>query len=158
MNHSFILWICLFAYAMHILEEFLLDWKGWATRFLKLEAHWDHFAVANIFVIVWGTSCASVGWACTLFALTFPALMILNATFFHLLPFIRKKGLFSPGLLTSVFLFYPMGFWAYFGAWQDGQLSMLTLVLSLLLGAAFMGFPLVMLKLRSYPYFNQNRD
>ena len=36
-THTFVLWLMLFAYALHILEEHTLDWLGWARSTLKLD-------------------------------------------------------------------------------------------------------------------------
>ncbi len=155
MKHVYILWIAVAAYGFHVLEEFTFDWKDWALAVLNLPVTWAHFAVVNGLVIVLGISCASVGWNLAAYALSLPALMLINATFFHVLPFIVTKGRFSPGLATALLLFYPIGFWAYYGAWKDGVLSLRPALMSLVLGAVFMAIPIVMLKLRLLPYFQQ---
>jgi len=157
MTHAYILWIATFAYAIHILEEFAFDWKNWAQNVLHLPVNWAHFAVVNGIVIVLGVSCSEVAWLCPVYALSLPALMLINATFFHVLPFITTKGRFSPGLGTAVLLFYPIGIWAYYGAYLDGILTTQTAVLSFVLGAALMASPIVMLKLRLRPYFQQDK-
>lgn len=155
MDHSYILWIAAFAYALHVVEEYTFDWKGWAIAVIKLPVTWVHFALVNGVVVVLGISCSAVGWACPAWALSLPALMLINATFFHVLPFLTTRGRFSPGLGTAVLLFYPIALWAYWGAWQDGILTPGTLALSLLIGAALMASPIIMLKLRLLPYFRQ---
>ena len=157
MNHSYILWIATFAYALHVMEEYTFDWKGWANHVLKLPVNWVHFAIVNGIVIVLGVSCSAVAWALPAYALSLPALMLINATFFHVLPFLVTRGRFSPGLGTAVVLFYPIAIWSYYGAYLDGVLSTTTLILSLILGAGLMASPIVMLKLRLRPYFNQDR-
>jgi hypothetical protein len=83
--------------------------------------------------------------------------MLINATFFHVLPFLVTKGRFSPGLGTAVPLFYPIAIWSYYGAYLDGVLSNQNLALSFLIGAGLMASPIVMLKLRLHPYFRQDR-
>lgn len=155
MTHAYILWIATLAYALHIVEEYSFDWKGWALAVMKLPVNWVHFALVNGVVIVLGISCASVAWQLPEFALCLPALMLINATFFHVLPFLATKGRFSPGLGTAVLLFYPIAIWAYWGAWVDGVLTVRVAVWSLLLGAALMATPVVILKLRLHPYFQQ---
>lgn len=155
--HTYILWIATLAYALHIVEEFTFDWKNWALNVLKLPVNWQHFSVVNGVVIVLGVACASVGWLLPAFALSLPALMLINATFFHVLPFLATKGRFSPGLGTAILLFYPIALWSYYGAWVDGVLTWPNLIGSILLGAALMASPIVMLKLRLMPYFNQDR-
>jgi hypothetical protein len=157
MSHSYVLWIAVFAYALHIVEEYTFDWKGWAVNVLKLPVDWTHFALVNGAVIVLGVSCSAVGWSLPAYALSLPALMVINATFFHLLPFLATKGRFSPGLGTAVLLFYPISIWAFYGAYQDGVLSVSTLLISFVIGALLMAFPVMMVKLRLRPYFNQNK-
>ncbi len=157
MNHDYILWIATVAYALHIVEEYTFDWKGWATAVLKLPVNWTHFAIVNGVVIVLGISCSAVGWVLPEWALALPALMLINATFFHVLPFLATKGRFSPGLGTAVLLFYPIAIWSYYGAWVDGVISFQVIFVSLLIGAALMASPIVMLKLRLRPYFRQDK-
>jgi len=157
MNHAYILWIATFAYALHVVEEYTFDWKGWAVNVMKLPVTWVHFAIVNGVVVVLGISCSSVAWSSPVYALGLPALMLINATFFHVLPFLTTKGRFSPGLGTAILLFYPISIWAYYGAHLDGVLSTSTLVLSLILGALLMASPIVMLKLRLRPYFKQDK-
>lgn len=157
MNHSYILWIALLAYALHIVEEYTFDWKAWASNVLKLPVDWVHFGIVNGVVIVLGVSCASVAWSLPAFALSFPALMGINATFFHVLPFLTARGRFSSGLGTAIILFYPISIWAYYGAFIDGTLSPFTIIISILIGALLMASPVVMLKLRFHPYINQNK-
>ena len=114
----------------------MFDWKGWASAVLKLPVTWTHFALANGVVVVLGASCSSVGWSLPAFSLSLPALMLINATFFHVLPFLLTRGRFSPGLGTAVVLFYPIAIWSYEGAHSDGVLSLRVGLLSLLIGAA----------------------
>lgn len=35
MSNSSWLWLCLAAYAIHVLEEFVFDWESWARRVLN---------------------------------------------------------------------------------------------------------------------------
>ena len=155
--HAYILWIATTAYALHIAEEYTFDWRGWTASISKLQVDWTHFAIGNAVVIVFGVSCAAVGWSAPAYALSLPALMLINATFFHVLPFlVMSRGRFSPGLGTAVLLFYPLAIWAFFGARADGVLSLKTILVSFLLGAGLMATPIVMLKLRLHPYFGDH--
>jgi hypothetical protein len=36
-------------------------------------------------------------------------IMLINAVFFHILPFVRMGGRFSPGLVTAILLLLPTG-------------------------------------------------
>ena len=158
MSHGYILWIATMAYALHIVEEYTFDWKNWALSVLKLPVGWGHFGVVNGVVIVLGMSCAAVEWMLPEYSLCILALMLINATFFHVLPFIVTRGRFSPGLGTAVILFYPIAAWGYWGAYEDGALTTQSAIISTLLGAALMASPIVMLKLRLLPYFDQTRE
>jgi len=153
--HAYILWIATTAYALHIAEEYTFNWKAWASSLSKLPVDWAHFALGNAVVVVFGVSCSAVAWSAPIYALSLPALMLINATFFHVLPFLLTRGRFSPGLGTAVVLFYPLAIWAYVGASVDGVLSRKTFLLSVLVGAGLMATPIVMLKLRLHSYFRQ---
>lgn len=155
MNHEYVIWIAMFAYAFHVVEEYTLDWKDWAVAVIKLPVTWTHFALVNGLVVALGVSCAAVGWSLPEYALALPALMLINATFFRVLPFLTTRGRFSPGLGSAVLLFYPVGVWAYYGAYLDGVLTLQVALLSAILGAALMASPIVLLKLRFLPYFRQ---
>ena len=153
--HTYILWIATLAYALHIIEEYTFDWKKWANSVLKLPVDYTHFAIVNGVVIVLGISCSVVGWNCAMFALSLPALMLINAAFMHVTPFVLTKGRFSPGLFTAVIAFVPTAIWSYYGAYRDGTLNVTTGIMSVAIGAALMACPILMLKLRLHPYFKQ---
>ena len=153
--HAYILWIATLAYALHVVEELVFDWRTWASCVLKLPVSWALFATVNGVVVVLGIACSQVGWRCPSFALSLPALMFINGTFFHVLPWILTRGRFSPGLGTAVLTFYPVAAWAYLGARADGVLSLEVFLLSLMFGAVLMASPIVMLKLSRHRYFVQ---
>jgi hypothetical protein len=154
MNHEVWLWVAVAAYGIHILEEFFLDWKTWANRVLGLPVDWPGFYLTNALVVVLGVVAAEIGWRLPIVALAYPALMIINAVFFHILPFVAKKK-FSPGLITAVLLFLPLGVGVFYGAAQDGVLSAQTSLAAFALGAALMACPIVLLKIKDRPYFRQ---
>jgi hypothetical protein len=148
MSHEHVLWIALAAYGLHILEEYELNWRDWARSILHLPVEWGSFYIVNALVVVLGACCAEVGWREPWFALGLPALMLINATFFHVLPTLTTR-VYSPGLATAVGLFYPVGAWAYFGAWSDGVLTAQAAILSAVFGAGLMATPIVLLKVKS---------
>ncbi len=149
------LWVATTAYAVHILEEFTLDWQNWASRVLGLPVVWPDFYVANSIVIVAGIAAANLALAAL--ALGFPALMLINAVLFHIVPMVRKRGRFSPGAITAVILFLPIGVTCFVVAGRSGLLSAGTAVGASVLGAALMATPIVLLKVKSKPYFLQDR-
>jgi hypothetical protein len=99
------MWLCVGAYGLHILEEFVFDWRNWARNVLHLPVQWDDFYITNALVIVLGIVAAEAAPVLPAAALGFPALMLINATCFHVAPFVWTHGRFSPGLITAVLLF-----------------------------------------------------
>ncbi len=152
-----LLWLATAAYGVHILEEYQLNWRDWARAVIGLPVEWSDFYVVNALVIVFGIVAANLAGHSPGLALSFPALMLINATFFHVLPFARTGGRFSPGLVTAVVLFYPIGVACYWRASHGGTLRMRSLVGSLVLGALLMASPIVLLKIKNLRYFRQDR-
>lgn len=89
-------WIATASYAIHMLEEHTLNWRDWAHDALRLKVDWNAFYVTNSVVIILGIAAAEVAPQMPILALCFPALMLVNGTFFHLLPVLLMKGRFSP--------------------------------------------------------------
>jgi hypothetical protein len=150
-------WLALGAYSVHMLEEFTFNWRDWARNVLHFNVSWEQFYITNAVVVVLGIVAAELAATVPAVALGFPALMLINATFFHLLPFLATRGRFSPGLITAVILFYPVGVACYARASAAGDLNAGSLTGSLLLGAALMASPVIMLKLKDRPFFRQDR-
>lgn len=145
------MWLCLAAYSVHVLEEFVFDWQNWARNVLHLPAQWDDFYITNAVVIVVGIVAAEIVPTWPAVALGFPALMLINATFFHVAPVIWTRGRFSPGVITAVLLFFPLGIETIRRAHADGA----TLATAFVVGALLMATPIVFLKLKVKPYFDQ---
>ena len=93
MTHEYVLWIATAAYAVHILEEYELNWRDWARRVLGLPVEWGSFYVVNALVVVLGVCCAAVGWRRPEFSLALPALMLINAALFHVAPVVVVAAL-----------------------------------------------------------------
>jgi len=151
-----LLWIAVFAYGLHALEEFILDWRDWARAVFSLPVEWEHFYVVNFLVIVLGISCAELGGTQVPLALVMPALMLINATFFHVGPMLMTRGRYSPGTFSAVVLFYPIGIACYHRALADGSVTAGGIVLSFVIGALLMASPIVLLRIKSKPYFRQS--
>jgi len=156
MNLTTLAWLAMAGYALHILEEYSFNWRGWARAVLKLPVEWSDFYVTNAVVIAVGIAQAMLAptlpWAPLLFA----SLMLINAVFFHILPVVRFKGRYSPGVATAVVLFLPVGIAMWKRAADDGTLDPSTIAIAIGGGALAMAFPIVMLLLRSKPYFRQD--
>lgn len=147
-------WLALIAYALHVLEEFMFDWRDWARAIIQLPVEWSDFYVTNAMVVVLGIAQAELAASLPLIPLSFAALMLINATFFHVLPMFVTRGRYSPGVSTAVVLFYPIGIAMFMRAGADG-VGTGTMIGAGVIGAALMAYPIVMLRLRKHPYFRQ---
>jgi hypothetical protein len=154
MSREYILWIATISYGLHMLEEYMYDWRGWVGKVLELPVEWNEFYLVNAFVIILGVSCAAIGWRKPEMALSFPAFMLVNATLFHIVPVLLTQ-IFSPGLFTAVILFLPVALWAYYGAWKDKVLTIKSAAISGVLGFLMMFFPIVLQVTRRLPFFVQ---
>jgi hypothetical protein len=154
MNNLPVFWIAMSAYAIHMMEEFFYNWKDWANNVLGLPVDWAGFYVTNTAVLFLGIACASTGWSMPWFALAFPALMLINAIFFHIVPFIVKRKN-SPGLITAVLLFLPISLSVYKTAIDMG-VGTTDIIISFVIGALLMAFPIVLLKTKNLPFFKQS--
>jgi hypothetical protein len=70
------------------------------------------------------------------------------------LPMVVTRGRYSPGVATAVALFYLIGIAMFVRAGADG-VGAGTMIGAGVIGAALMGYPIVMLRLRKQPYFRQ---
>ena len=152
MKPDYIFWVALAAYAFHILEEYSYDWKTWAQTTMKLDVDWNTFYITNAVVMVFGICCAEVGWAHPTFSLIFPALMVINSLFFHILPYIRSKRKFSPGMFTAIFLFLPIGLGSYKIGMDLGVYTK-SMLIAAGCGVLVTGFPLFLLKTKNLDFF-----
>jgi hypothetical protein len=155
MNLAHWIWLATAAYGIHALEEFILDWRDWARAVIRLPVEWAHLYVVNFLVIVLGIVAANLAEVTPVLALSFPALMLINGIFFHVVPVIVTRGRFSPGLFTAIVLLLPIGLTCYRLASDAGKLDLVSLVSSLLIGAALMATPIVLLRIKDRPYFRQ---
>ena len=151
---NYIFWVALVAYAIHILEEYTYDWKSWAQKIMKLDVEWGNFYVTNVVMLFIGLACAEVGWAHQTFSLMFPALMLVNALYFHILPYIRSNRKFSPGMITAIFLFLPIGIKCFTIAMAIGVFTK-SLLIAGGAGVLLMALPIVLLKTKNLDFFKQ---
>ncbi len=148
-------WLALGAYAIHMLEEFMFDWRDWARAIIRLPVEWADFYMTNAIVVVLGIVQAEVATTIPLAVATFAALMLINATFFHVLPMIVTRGRWSPGVFTAVVLFYPVGIAIFSKLLPMPAFTALHVALAFIFGALLMTYPIVMLHLKGREYFRQ---
>lgn len=157
MDFAHWLWLATAVYAVHMLEEFMLNWRDWARAVIKLPVEWPDFYMANAIVVVLGVSAANIAAAAPTLALGFPALMAINALVFHVAQMARTHGRFSPGVVTAVALMLPVATGCYWAAAREGLLTAGSIIGSLLIGAVLMAMPIVLLHIKNRPYFRQDR-
>ncbi len=114
---------------------------------MGFEVDWPLFYVTNAAVMVGGICLSMIGWRWPEVSLAFPALMLINAVFLHIVPIIRYRQ-FSPGIFTSLILFFLIGIAAYVLAANDQVLFPSTVIISLLIGAGFMLYPILLMQFR----------
>ncbi|CAN5163946.1 hypothetical protein BH10PSE10_BH10PSE10_21930 [soil metagenome] len=149
-------WLALAAYAVHMLEEFMFDWRNWARAVIRLPVEWADFYMTNAVVVVLGIVQAETAAALPLMPAIFAALMLINATFFHVLPMIVTRGRYSPGVFTAVVLFYPVGIAIFAKLFEMPAFTAVHVILAFVFAALLMAFPIVMLHLKQRPYFRQS--
>lgn len=150
-------WLAVAAYSLHVMEEYSFDWRSWARDVIKLPVEWPDFYVTNAVVVAVGIAQAMLTSSMPLIALSYTGLMLINALFFHFLPMIRTKGRYSPGAFTALLLFLPSIACSWSAALSTGVADIGTIVLGVVIGAVLMAYPVVMLHLRSHPYFQQSQ-
>jgi hypothetical protein len=138
------------AYAAHIAEEYVFNWKKWVRDMTGMNVGWDEFFVINFAVIVSGLCFGVIGYKYPAVSLMYPALMAINGLFFHILPTAVKRK-YSPGTATAILLFLPLAFMAYYGAYKLGLLNGMVFSVSITGGALMMAFPVALQKLKRLP-------
>jgi hypothetical protein len=149
MSRTDLAWLAVAAYALHIMEERILDWLGSARKSLDLTMEQENYRVVEGVFLVLGVVAAMVASTMPLIALSFAAFLLINAIFFHFWPMARSGGQFSPGAITSV-LFLII-------AWYQYTLTPLQprdYIASLIIGGAVIFSPIALLKMREYPLFS----
>jgi hypothetical protein len=146
-------WIAMAFYAIHMIEEFM--WTG-ATWRGRSSACWSR---ARLLYHQWRRHRARIAQAMLAQALPLAPLsfagLLVNAVRFHIAPMIWTRGRYSPGVVTAVVLFLPLGIAIFWTALASGAATTSTAVLGLVIGAVLMAYPVAMLHLRSKPYFRQ---
>ena len=156
MSITTLAWLGMAAYAAHILEEYTLDWRNWSHHVLGLPAEWNDFYVTNCVVVALGIAQAMLAPTLPLAVLSYAGLELINAILMHVTPVIRTRGRFSPGVVTGVLIFLPLGITTYWTLLANGTVTVGDAVLGLVIGGATLAFPIVMLKVKSLPYFRQD--
>ncbi len=149
MSLSILVWLAVGAYALHIVEEHVLDWFGWARKTMNLNMEWDTYVTVEAAFLVLGVVAAMSASAMPMVGLGFIVLLVINVTVFHLLPMAMAGGRFSPGTIAGVLLFYPIGGLAL----TSGSATATNLSWAVVIGAAVILWPMLLLQLKREAYF-----
>lgn len=122
-----------------------MDWPTWAAATFQLEVSWPDFYVTNAALVLGAIAEAELGWQAPSLSLAVPALTVIYAVGFHIMPTVRQRR-YSPGVLTASLLYLPAAVWAYAGAKRNGVLTVRTATGSVLAGVAMMAFPVAPMK------------
>jgi hypothetical protein len=153
MSLTVLAWLAVGAYALHILEEHILGWFSWAKKTMNLSMDWDTYIMVEVVLLILGAIAAMLAPAMPMLALAFIAMLVINVTFFHVLPMLFAGGQFSPGAISGVLLFFPLAYYA-FRASFDSSAAQTTAIWAIFIGAAIILWPMLLLWLKAQPYFS----
>jgi hypothetical protein len=148
MSLSILVWLAVGAYALHIIEEHVLDWFGWARKTMNLNMARETYVTIEAAFVVLGVAAAMAASAVPIVGLAFIAMLVINVTFFHLLPMAMSGGGFSPGTISGL-LFYVIGWSALMNSGATGT----NVTWAAVIGAAVILWPMLLLKLKREAYF-----
>jgi uncharacterized protein with HXXEE motif len=105
-------WLAVAAYALHIMEERILDWHSSMKKSMKLSMDVDSYRVIARVFFVLGAIAAVLFGTFPIAARAFAVFLLINTIVFHIWPMIRTQT-FSPGSWTAIFLFLPIVYMTY---------------------------------------------
>lgn len=123
---------------VHVTEETQFNWVSWANQFVG-GVTFEQFAFWNALFLV--LCIAGVVSSSAVLQLSVAALVVLNA-FVHLLPSLIHWQ-YSPGLISALVLYLPLGASAYVVAHGRSLATRKEMFLSVQLGAACMAAPFI---------------
>lgn len=134
-------WLAVAAYALHIMEERILDWHSSMKRSMKLSMDVDNYRIIVRVFFVLGVIAAILVGQLPELARAFAVFLLINAVVFHIWPMIRSQS-FSPGTWTAIFLFLPIVYMTYVVA----NLPPAGWIWPVVIGIAITAFPLLLLE------------
>ena len=134
-------WLAVAAYALHIMEERILDWHSSMKKSLKLSMDVDHYRIIARVFFVLGAIAAVLTGTFPVAARAFAVFLLINAIVFHIWSMIRSQQ-FSPGSWTAILLFLPIVYMTYVAANQPPAEWILPAIIAIVITA----FPLLLLE------------
>jgi hypothetical protein len=136
-KNEWTLWAVAASCVLHVVEEYLTGWQGWAQQTLGIAVSSNTFLAANAVLVVIALLTAGLGWRRPVLSLIVPSATLINAIFLHLLPTLIQ-GRVAPGLYTAALLYVPFSSWALMGAAGDG-VPRADIATAFVVGAGMMG-------------------
>ena len=134
-------WLAVAAYALHIMEERILDWHSSMRKSLKLSMDVDHYRIIARVFFALGVIAAVLVTTFPVAARAFAVFLLINAIVFHIWPMIRSQH-FSPGSWTAIFLFLPIVYMTYVAA----NVQPAEWILPAIVAVVITAFPLLLLE------------
>jgi len=134
-------WLAVAAYALHIMEERILDWHSSMKKSLKLSMDVDSYHVIGRVFLVLGAIAAFIFGSLPDAARAFAVFLLINTIVFHIWPMARTQT-FSPGSWTAIFLFLPIVYMTYVVA----NLPPAGWIWPVVIGIAITAFPILLLQ------------
>lgn len=134
-------WLAVAAYALHIMEERILNWPESIRKTIKLPIEPENYRIITRVFFILGVIAAILLGSAPVFALGFGVFLLINAVVFHIWPMISTRK-FSPGAITAIFLFLPIVYLMYNAA----SVPLSGWLWPVIIGVLIMAFPLLLLK------------
>ncbi len=140
MDYKALLILVVISAFIHVVEEYKFGWVEWANGFFS-EITVKQFMVINVLFIVLCVIAALIGKKHIVFSSSVFSLLLLNALV-HIAPTIKQRT-FSPGMVSAVFLFVPIGIMGYVNILSNNLLTIYQFMISILLGVLWMSVPFI---------------
>jgi hypothetical protein len=135
-----IFWLVLAVSAIHVVEEYAGGWVKFVNSFHSPIGHttMGTFYLVNGIFILLCLLAALLNSSFVVFSLSIAALLFINSLI-HIGGTIKFRK-YNPGVLTGILLYLPLSIYCYYLYDQAGLLGLANLILSIALGAGWMGF------------------
>ncbi len=134
-----VFWLVLGVSVIHVAEEYIGGWVTFVNSFPNPLGHTTmgtFYLVNGVFILLCALA-AILNVSFIVFSLSIAALLFTNAMI-HIVGIARFRK-YNPGVATAALLFLPLSLYGYYLCDQAGLLGLTNLVLSVLLGAMWMG-------------------
>jgi hypothetical protein len=129
--------------AIHVAEEYFCGWLAWTAQFVRGVTR-THFVVGNALFLA--LCVAGVVLPDPAFRLSLAALLLWNALV-HLVPTVVRRE-YSPGVVSALLLYVPLGVHAYAGALHGSMATSRQVIASVPMGLLWMIVPFLYQALR----------